>query len=312
MWESRVHVISCEADKDFIPIYFSWNLSLDRWADFPSFNKWVPTMCIRINCSERDSVWRRDCGMGRWWKVSVTVTLPKDIMPGPPWSLFLHWSSSHRSGSLSLRICIGGQRIQSLPWLFWDICKQVEGRKSALCFCVSCMSTCWVTRGPFKHKYRHWFLVTSKILKSGSEFLGGYGVAYRRGGKGKLPDLKMAHSTREQGGRKRQTPWGAAIQWITFSHLPFFVYLAAPGLSHSLQTLNCGLWDLVPDQGSNPGSLRWERGVMATESPGKSPTLCSSSPPPKTQIPSSTNYWLYHLDRSLNLCVWDSLLAEWG
>lgn len=173
----------------------------------------------------RDSVWIRDCGMGRWWKVSVTVTLPKDPMPGPPWSLFLHWSSSHRSGSLSLRTCIGGQRIQSLPWLFWDICKQVEGRKSALCFCVSCMSTWWVTRGPFRRKYRHWFLATSKILKSGSEFLGGYGVAYRRGGKGKLPDLKMAHSTREQGGRKRQTPWGTAIQWITFSHLPFFIWL---------------------------------------------------------------------------------------
>ena len=56
MWESRVHVISCEADKDFIPIYFSQNISLDRGGVFPSFNKQVPTMGIRINCSERDSV----------------------------------------------------------------------------------------------------------------------------------------------------------------------------------------------------------------------------------------------------------------
>ena len=201
MLESRVHVISCEADKDFIPIYFSQNLSLDRWGVFTSFNKWVPTMCIRINCSERDSVWRRDCGMGRWWKGVHDSDSPQRSHARPS-----HWSSPHRSGYLSVRTCIGGQRIQSLPWLFWDICKQLEGRKSAFCFCVSCMSTCWVTRGSFRRKYRHWFLVTSKILKGGSEFLGGYGVAFRRGGKGKLPDLKIALESKKEG---RDRPHGA-------------------------------------------------------------------------------------------------------
>ena len=31
--------------------------------------------------------------------------------------------------------------------------------------------------------------------------------------------------------------------------------------------LSCSMWDLVPDQGSNP--LHWERGVLTTGPPGK-------------------------------------------
>ena len=31
----------------------------------------------------------------------------------------------------------------------------------------------------------------------------------------------------------------------------------------------CEIW--FPDQGSNPGPLHWERGVLATGPPGKSP-----------------------------------------
>ena len=127
---------------------------------FPTFNKWVPTMCIRISCCERDSVGRRDCGVGRWWKVVHGSDSPSRSHAGPSMKPFSPWSSPHRSGSLSLRTCIGGQRIQSLPWLFWNICKQLEGRKSALCVCVSCMSanpgqacgrgyigTCWILLG---------------------------------------------------------------------------------------------------------------------------------------------------------------------
>ena len=34
-----------------------------------------------------------------------------------------------------------------------------------------------------------------------------------------------------------------------------------------------GTWDLVPDQGLNPGPLRWEHGVLATGPPGKSQEL---------------------------------------
>lgn len=49
-------------------------------------------------------------------------------------------------------------------------------------------------------------MVTSKILKGGSDFLGGYGVAYRRGGKGKLPDLKIALEIKKEG---RDRPHGA-------------------------------------------------------------------------------------------------------
>jgi len=41
------------------------------------------------------------------------------------------------------------------------------------------------------------------------------------------------------------------------------IYVAALGLS-------CGLKDLVPDQGSNPGPLHWEHRVLATGPPGKS------------------------------------------
>ena len=48
-------------------------------------------------------------------------------------------------------------------------------------------------------------------------------------------------------------------------YIYLFIYLAVPGLC-------CGMWDLVPDQGSNLGPLPWEHGVLATGPPGKS--LC--------------------------------------
>ena len=42
--------------------------------------------------------------------------------------------------------------------------------------------------------------------------------------------------------------------------------MAAPGL-------NCGTWDLVPDQELNPCPLHWEHAVLATGPLGKSPGL---------------------------------------
>ena len=42
------------------------------------------------------------------------------------------------------------------------------------------------------------------------------------------------------------------------------------GLSCSTQTLSCSMWDLVPWLGLNPGPLRWECRVLATEPPEKS------------------------------------------
>ena len=36
-----------------------------------------------------------------------------------------------------------------------------------------------------------------------------------------------------------------------------FIYLAGPGLSY-------GVWDPLPDQGSNPGLLHWELQVLTT------------------------------------------------
>ena len=49
--------------------------------------------------------------------------------------------------------------------------------------------------------------------------------------------------------------------------------MACRDTSCYLQTLSCGVWDLVPtqDQGSNPGPLHWEPGVLATGPPGISP-----------------------------------------
>ena len=41
-------------------------------------------------------------------------------------------------------------------------------------------------------------------------------------------------------------------------------------LSCSMQTLNCGRWDLVPWPGMESRSLHWELGVLATGSWGKS------------------------------------------
>ena len=40
-----------------------------------------------------------------------------------------------------------------------------------------------------------------------------------------------------------------------------------------MRTLSCGMWDLVPCQGSNQGPLPWELGVLATGSPQKSSYL---------------------------------------
>ena len=80
------------------------------------------------------------------------------------------------------------------------------------------------------------------------------------------------------------------------------IYLAALGLSCGMWDLCCGMWDLCcgmqdlqlqhtgsssaacellvaacgiqfPDQGSNPGPLHWECGVLATGPPGKSPRM---------------------------------------
>ena len=47
-----------------------------------------------------------------------------------------------------------------------------------------------------------------------------------------------------------------------------FIYLAMPGLS-------CGLWDLVPWPRIEPGPLHWERWILDSGPPGKSPGVFS-------------------------------------
>ena len=71
-----------------------------------------------------------------------------------------------------------------------------------------------------------------------------------------------------------------------FSNFIYLIYLAVPGLSGSTWSLGSSLWHVgslavacellvatcgiqFPDQGSNPGPLHWECGVLATGSPGK-------------------------------------------
>ena len=44
-------------------------------------------------------------------------------------------------------------------------------------------------------------------------------------------------------------------------------------LYYSVWTLSCGMWDLIDNQGSNPGPLHWELGVLATGPPGKSSVI---------------------------------------
>ena len=66
---------------------------------------------------------------------------------------------------------------------------------------------------------------------------------------------------------------GCWTSWLSFKKY-VFVYLAVPGLNGSLQGLQglqlcCWMWDWLPDQGSNPGPLHWECGVLATGPPGK-------------------------------------------
>ena len=40
-------------------------------------------------------------------------------------------------------------------------------------------------------------------------------------------------------------------------------------VAHGIFNLSCSMWDLVPHQGSNLGSLYWEQRVLATSPPGK-------------------------------------------
>ena len=79
----------------------------------------------------------------------------------------------------------------------------------------------------------------------------------------------------------------SAQQNSFFFNIYLFIYLAVPGLScstqdlfqlqhveslvvaHGLLVVACGIQ--FPDQGWNPGSLHWEREVLATGPPGKSP-----------------------------------------
>ena len=54
----------------------------------------------------------------------------------------------------------------------------------------------------------------------------------------------------------------------------YFIWLSpvlveASGI-FSCGILSCSMWDLVPDQGSNPDPLHWEQGVLATGPPRKS------------------------------------------
>ena len=52
-----------------------------------------------------------------------------------------------------------------------------------------------------------------------------------------------------------------------------FICLAVMGLSCSMWTFSCGVWDLVPCPGIKPGPLHREHGVFVTGPPGKSSLL---------------------------------------
>ena len=61
--------------------------------------------------------------------------------------------------------------------------------------------------------------------------------------------------------------WTRVYKYLSKSLLSFFfniyIYLAVP-------SLNCGMWDLVPWPGSNPGSLHWACRALVTGLRGKS------------------------------------------
>ena len=51
-----------------------------------------------------------------------------------------------------------------------------------------------------------------------------------------------------------------------------WVFTVARGIfSCSIRALSCGMWDLVPRPGMEPGPLNWKHGVLAAGPPGKSP-----------------------------------------
>ena len=53
--------------------------------------------------------------------------------------------------------------------------------------------------------------------------------------------------------------------------------MAVLDLNHGRQDLSCGMWDLVPRPGVDPGPLGWEHRIPATRPPGKSLTSVVSS-----------------------------------
>ena len=65
------------------------------------------------------------------------------------------------------------------------------------------------------------------------------------------------------------SPWDSG--WWDSLDLFFFFHLAVLGLSCSMWTPSCGMWDLVPWPVIEPDCLFWEHGVLATGWPGKSP-----------------------------------------
>ena len=78
--------------------------------------------------------------------------------------------------------------------------------------------------------------------------------------------------------------WGEELFWdeegrMEMSQESFFkkkfIYLTVLGLSCSMQTLSCSMWDLVPWSGIRLGPLLWERRVLAIGPPGKSLTFLS-------------------------------------
>ena len=79
------------------------------------------------------------------------------------------------------------------------------------------------------------------------------------------------------------SPWSLCSSlWFLFFFLSIFIlfiYLAAPGLSCIMGDLffffffsSCSMWDLVPWSGIECRPLHWERGVLATGPPEKSPS----------------------------------------
>ena len=72
-----------------------------------------------------------------------------------------------------------------------------------------------------------------------------------------------------------------------------------------MRTVSCGMWDLVPWPGTEPGSLRWDLTVLTTGPPGKSLGLaqCPQGPIMVSQMTGFSYFKWWIVYKYIYICI---------